>query len=200
MSADAFAAIARAARPHHASTAKLAPGACYWQAQAKDRICVRLLFVPRNKIQVDVWWNRLGGHPDVQLVFGLYGDAVEFGSLTGNGFNAPAFHRLGFGTFAVNIAIQALKAGFAPWLPVVGILSNTDEIHLPEQERARLEGNRRAFWRRFGLNVITRGDPPQDYLDGRVGGLHVVTAGTVAGEFPRCVSLRDFVSEQPAGL
>ena len=176
------------------------PGARYWQAQAKNKIWVRLLFVPENKVEVDIWWNRLVRHPDVQLVFGLYGDCVEFGSLTGNGFNAPEFHRHGFGTFAVNIAIQALKAGFAPSLPVVGVLSNTDEEKLPAEQRLVLEANRRAFWRRFGLDVVTRGEPALDYLQGRIGTLHVVTSGFLAGEFPRCVSLQDFVSEQPAGL
>ncbi|HYA66991.1 MAG TPA: hypothetical protein VEE84_09885 [Burkholderiaceae bacterium] len=196
----ATSAAGRAAHPRGAPPLALAPGAWYWQAQAKDRIWVRLLFVPKSKLEVDIWWNRPARHPDVQLVFGLYGDAVEFGSLTGNGFNAPAFHRLGFGTFAVNIAIQALKANFAASLSVVGVLSNTDEEQLSAEERLRLEANRRAFWRRFGLDVATRGDPPLDYLHGRVGALHVVTTGTLAGEFPRCISLRDFVPDRPADL
>ena len=200
MPAAALATAALAARPRGAPSTKLLPGNRYWQAQAKDRLWVRFVFVPKSKIEVDIWWNQLAPHPDVQLVFGLYGDAVEFGSLTGNGFNSPAFHRLGFGTFAVNIAIQALKAGFAPSLPVVGVLSNTDEEHLAADERQRLEANRRAFWRRFGLNVIAQGDPPLDYLDGTVGSLHVVTTGSVAGEFSRCISLQDFVADRPEGL
>ncbi|HXY05376.1 MAG TPA: hypothetical protein VEI05_02415 [Burkholderiaceae bacterium] len=200
MPTASLAATARAVRPHATPHLKLAPGSWYWQAQAKDRIWVRLVFVPKNKIEVDISWNRLTRTPDVQLVFGLYGDAVEFGSLTGNGFNSPAFHRLGFGTFAVNIAIQALKANFAPSLPVVGVLSNTDEEHLATEERLPLEANRRAFWRRFGLDVITQGEPPRDYLQGRVGNLHVVTSGMLGGEFPRCISLRDFVRDPPSEL
>jgi len=200
MSTAVFAAVALAARPRGAPTMGLAPGAQYWYAQAKDRIWVRLVFVPENKIEVDIWWNRIARHPDVQLVFGLYRDCVEFGSLTGNGFNAPEFHRLGFGTFAVNIAIQALKVGFEPGLPVLGVLSNTDEERLAPAQRLPLEESRRAFWRRFGLEVVTRGDPPLDYLEGRIGNLHVVTAGMLAGEFPRCISLRDFVRQAPADL
>jgi len=196
----AYAALAIAARPRGAPSVGLSPGAQYWHAQAKNRLWVRLVFVPENKIEVDIWWNRLVRHPDVQLVFGIYRDWVEFGSLTGNGFNAPEYHRLGFGTFAVNIAIQALKVGFDPALPVLGLLSNTDEEHLAPEQRLPLEESRRAFWRRFGLEVETRGEPPLDYLQGRIGNLHVVTAGLLAGEFPRCISLRDFVRQPPAGL
>jgi len=199
MSTAALAA-AFAVRPRGAPPANLAPGLQYWHAQAKNQIWVRLVFVPENKIEVDVWWNRLVRHPDIQLVFGLYRDWVEFGSLTGNGFNAPEFHRLGFGTFAVNIAIQALKAGLDPVLPVLGVLSNTDEEALTPEQRLPLEASRRVFWRRFGLDVETRGDPPLDYLQGRIGNLHVVTAGMLAGEFPRCISLRDFVRQPPAGF
>ncbi|SPE20747.1 hypothetical protein SBBP1_1170001 [Burkholderiales bacterium] len=200
MSTDAFAPVAPAVRARSAPSAGLVPGARYWQAQSKDRIWVRLLFVPNSKIEVGIWWNRLGRHADVQLVFGLYGDSVELGCLTGNGFDAPGFHRLGFGTFAVNIAVQALKVGFPPSHLVHGVLSNTAEEELPTEERLRLEAGRRAFWRRFGLEVVSRGDPPLDYLRGSVGGLRVVPTGLLAGQFPRCISLLDFVSERPAGL
>jgi len=177
----------------------LAPGAWFWQAQARDRVWVRLLLVPGSKIDVGIWWNRLARNADVQLVFGLYGDSVELGCLTGNGFDAPGFHRLGFGTFAVNIAVQALQAACPPSVAVAGVLSNTTEAGLALEQRAPLEANRRAFWRRFGLEVVTRGEPPLDYLRGRVGALHVVATGTVAGQFPRCIALREFVRERPAG-
>lgn len=200
MSTDALTAVARAPRVRGAPSLALAPGARYWQAEAKDRIWVRLLFVPDRKIEVDIWWNRPGRYPDVQLVFGLYGGPVELGCLTGNGFDTPELHRLGFGTFAVNVAVQALKIGFAPSLLVHGVLSNTAEAQLPADERLRLEANRRAFWRRFGLDVVSRGDPPLDYLQGTVGKLRVVPTGRVAGQFPRCISLSEFVSERPAGF
>jgi hypothetical protein len=200
MSTDVFAAIARAARRNGTPAGNLTPGARYWHAQVKDQIWVRLLFVPENKIEVDIWWNRVGGHPDIQLVFGLYGDSVELGSLTGSGFDSPNFHRLGFGTFAVNLAVQALKACYPPSFVVHGVLSNTAEDGLPTEERLRLEASRRAFWRRFGLDIVQRGDPPLDYLKGHVGGLHIVPAGWVAGQFPRCISMNDFVSERPAGF
>jgi len=199
MSTESLAFVAEAARAS-APSAELAPGPRYWQAQAKDRLCVRLQFVPASKIEVGIWWNRVGGRPDVQLVFGLYGNSVELGSLMGNGFDAPQFHRLGFGTFAVNIAVQALKACCAPSVLVEGVLSNTAEAELATQERLRLEANRRAFWRRFGLDVVSRGDPPLDYLVGRVGRLHIVPTGMVAGQFPRCISLMDFVRERPTGF
>lgn len=193
-----LASLGPRARSHAAAAHALAPGVVYWQARDKDRIVVRLAFAPENRIQVDVWWNRFGGRPDIQLVFGLYGGAVEFGSLTGNGFDAPQFHRIGLGTFVVNIAVQALKATCKRSTIVEGVLSNTAEAVLPEQERLPLEANRRAFWRRFGLGVETRGEPPLDYLIGKVGSLRIVPSGLVGGQFPRCISLRDFVSEKPA--
>ena len=197
MSDATLASIGRPARAR-APGRGLVPGSKYWHARAKDRMLVRLTFVPENRIQVDIWWNRSSGPPDIQLVFGLYARSVEFGSLTGNGFDAPQFHRIGLGTFAVNIAVQALKATCTPSTIVEGVLSNTAEAGLPRERRLPLEESRRAFWRRFGLNVESRGEPPLDYLMGRVGSLRIVSTGLVGGQFPRCISLRDFVSEKPA--
>jgi hypothetical protein len=176
-----------------AATATLSAGVWIWQAQAQDRIRVRLHVSPGTKIDVGIWWNREAGPADVRLIFGLYPGAVELGSLSGNGFNAPGLHRSGFGTLAVNVAVQALQARCAPQLPVRGVLSNTDEDSLPAQERARLDENRAAFWRRFGLEVVRRGDPPLDYLEGRVACLRTVENGLVAGQFERCVRLDQFV-------
>jgi hypothetical protein len=170
----------------------LEPGVRYWQAQAQDRIRVRLLFVRSAKIEVDIWWNRDDGNADIQLIFGLYAGSVELGSLRGNGFNAPGFHQSGFGTLAVNVAVQALQLACASELRVAGVLSNTDEIDLAEAERLRLEANRRVFWRRFGLDVVRRGTPGFDYLHGRVGDLRPVTHGLVAGQFARFICLDQF--------
>lgn len=175
----------------------LTPGFWYWSDKAKDSVCVRLLFTPGSRIEVGVWWNRAGGSADVQLVFGLYGDSVELGMLNGNGFDTPRFHRMGFGTLLVNTAIQALKAICPPSMLVHGVLSNTAEAGLPPERRLALEGNRRAFWLRFGLGVVALGNPPLDYLRGNVGGMHPVASGTVAGEFPRYVPLAAF-SQAPA--
>jgi hypothetical protein len=80
------------------------------------------------------------------------------------------------------------------------MLFNTDEERLPAAERERLQAARRAFWRRFGLDVRTLGDPPMDHLAGRVGSLRLVESGQVAGRFPRCPPLRQFSSVAPAPL
>lgn len=200
MSTDSTAIAGRVTRLHCDPAETPAPGTYYWHGHAEDQIWVRLQVFPKSKIEVDIWWNRLRRRPDVQLVFGIYADSVELGCLTGNGFDAPRFHRMGFGTFAVNIAIQALKACFPASLAVQGVLSNTAEAALPMEDRLLLEANRRAFWLRFGLDVVRRGDPPRDFLLGRVGRLRIVPSGMLAGQFPRCVSLGDFVSEAPEGL
>jgi len=199
MSTDATSHIAGAAtRSRTGSQMTLAPGSHYWKAQAKDQIWVRLQFVPQRKMEVDIWWNRLGHHPDVQLQFGLYDDFVELGCLTGNGFDNPQLQGIGFGTFAVNIAVQALKACYPPHFKVQGLLSNTAEAGLEPARRLHLEANRRAFWRRFGLGVITREDPPLDFLAGQVGHLQVVPTGLLAGQFPRYVPLDEFVRDPPS--
>ena len=177
----------------------LEAGFWFWQAQAQDRICVRLQFVPGTKIGVGIWWNRDDGNADIQLIFGLHARFVELGSLRGNGYNAPGLHQSGFGTLAVNVAVQALQSACAPELRVEGVLSNTDEIDLVEAERLRLEANRRAFWRRFGLDVVRRGTPEFDYLRGQVGDLHAVAHGLVAGQFARFVSLDQFERRPAAG-
>jgi hypothetical protein len=173
---------------------RLAPGIWLWQGEARDRMRVRLQFAPGAKIEVDIWWNRADGNADIQLIFGLYARSVELGCLQGNGFNAPGLHRAGFGTLAVNVAVQALQSACDPALRVEGVLSNTDEIGLPEDERLRLEANRRAFWRRFGLGVVRRGAPGSeyDYLQGRVADLHTVNHGTIGGQFARCIPLEAF--------
>jgi hypothetical protein len=170
----------------------LAPGSWTWRGQARDRVRVRLQYAPDSRIEVGIWWNRDDGHADIQLIFGIYPGCVELGCLQGNGFNAPGFHQVGFGTMAVNVAVQALRAVCSPEIPVTGVLSNTDEIGLAADECLRLEANRRAFWRRFGLDVVRYGDPQYDYLRGHVGDLHTVDHGQVAGQFTRCVPLAQF--------
>jgi len=177
-----------------------ARGALYWRGQARDELTIRLLVAPRSRVAVDLWWNRRGGLADVQLVFGIYGDAVEFGLLSGNGFDAPHLHRAGFGTLAVNIGVQALQSVCDPSTGVHGVLSNTAEDSLPTARREPLEAARRAFWRRFGLDVAAHGSPPLDYLRGTVGALRVVPNGMIAGQFPRDLDLQEFVATPPAGL
>jgi hypothetical protein len=174
--------------------------ALYWRGRADDELTVRVRVVPRSRIAVDLWWNRHGGSADVQLVVGLYDDAVELGSLTGNGFDAPRFHRAGFGTLAVNLGIRALQATCGPLVSVHGVLSNTAEDSLAPEQREPLEAARRAFWRRFGLAVVAVGEPPLDYLRGTVGGLRVVADGRLAGQFARDLDLREFTAIAPAGF
>jgi len=80
------------------------------------------------------------------------------------------------------------------------VLSNTAETALPAIQQQVLEGNRREFWRRFGLEVVTRGSPSLDYLRGRVESLRLVRNGLMAGQFPRCVPLGDFSRARPQGF
>jgi hypothetical protein len=179
---------------------KLPAGAAYWRGQAQDELTIRVLLVPRSRIQVDTWWNRRGGEADVQLVLGLYGDSVEMGALTGNGFDAPHLHQMGFGTLAVNIGVQALQAVCPASLLVHGVLSNIAEEGLPPERQQPLQESRRAFWRRFGLDVIARGSPPLDYLRGNVGGIRLVSHGLLAGQFARSVPLQEFGRVRPEGF
>lgn len=179
---------------------RLAPGASYWRSLDHEEITIRLLLVPRSRIQVDLWWDRRGGEADVQLVVALYGESVEFGSLTGNGFDAPRFHQQGFGTMVVNVGIQAVQTICAPSVAVHGVLSNTVEERLPTEQQRVLAQARRAFWQRFGLAVVPRGTPPLDYLQGRVGGLQMVTHGLLAGRFARSVPLDAFGRVRPEGF
>jgi hypothetical protein len=189
---------ALAVPPPHADEILL--GARYWRSRVDDELTVRLLVVPRNRIAVDLWWNRRNGPADVTLVFGLYASAAELGMLTGNGFDAPRFHRAGFGTLAVNVGVQALQSTCAPQTAVHGLLSNTAEEPLEAVQREPLEAARRAFWRRFGLQVRAAGLPPLDYLHGTVGALRVVPHGQIAGQFARDLKLADFSVIPPDGF
>jgi hypothetical protein len=175
----------------------LKPGEYFWGARAKDRLWVRLIFVPDQKIQVDLWWNTLIGPPVITLSFGLYPDSVEFGELLGNGFNCPQFHQKGFGTLAVNTAIQALHLICSPATRIEGLLSNTEEEVLPTEERKRLAEERRLFWSRFGVGLIAQGPLNDIYLCGTVGTLATLRKGQVAHQFPRFVPLASFSRTRP---
>jgi GNAT superfamily N-acetyltransferase len=169
----------------------LKPGRYQWQSQGEHPMMLRLLFLPNELLQVDLWWGPSQGAANVTLAFGLYNHSVEFGELLGNGFDDPEHHRKGFGTLAVNTAIQAIQAIYLPHARIEGILSNVAEQTLPAEEQARLTSNRREFWRRFGLNVI-EGDEGIDELHGLVSGLKCVRHGLIAGELPRLVPLQAF--------
>ena len=175
-----------------------ASGTWYWDKAADGaRLIVRLIWNPGDRIEVGIFCDRLAGHGDVQLIFGLYRNSVELGSLRGNGFNAPQRHQAGFGTLAVNVAIQALKVACNPRMPIDGVLSNTDEFGLPADRRAVLDEQRRGFWRRFGLDVVSSADAGMDYLHGRVEHLVTVNHGLVAGRFTRCPGLDAFSRQLP---
>ena len=175
----------------------LRPGEYFWGARAKDRLWVSLIFIPDQKIQVDLWWNTLIGAPVVTLCFGLYPHSVEFGELSGNGFNRPQFHQKGFGTLAVNTAIQALQLICSPNTRIEGLLSNTEEDGLPTEERNKLAEERRIFWSRFGVHLIAQGPLNDIYLCGTVGALATLRSGQVAHQFPRFVPLASFSRTRP---
>jgi hypothetical protein len=165
---------------------------------APEPLWVSLNFIPHQKIQVDLWWNTLIGAPVVTLCFGLYPHSVEFGELLGNGFNHPQFHQKGFGTLAVNTAIQALQMICSPTTRIEGLLSNTEEDGLPAEERNRLAEERRLFWSRFGVRLFAQGPLNDIYLCGTVGTLATLRSGQVAHQFPRFVPLANFSRTRPA--
>jgi hypothetical protein len=175
----------------------LRPGRYFWGARAKDRLWVSLIFIPDQKIQVDLWWNTLIDPPAVTLCFGLYTHSVEFGELSGNGFDRPQFHQKGFGTLAANTAIQALQLICSPNTSIEGLLSNTIEDKLPAEERSRLAEERRIFWGRFGAGLIAQGPFNEIYLCGTVGALTTLRGGQVAQQFPRFVPLTGFSQMMP---
>jgi len=168
----------------------LRPGQYVWEHAVPPSIRIHLLFVPRQVLEVRIAIQRALGH-DIRLSFGLCHDTVEFGELVGNGFDQPALHRKGFGTLAVNVALQAIQSICPPTMRIEGVLSNVDEAHLPMGERQRLAESRRAFWRRFGVSVI-ESQEGEDRLDGAVGDLRMVRNGTVGSLDARFVPLSAF--------
>jgi hypothetical protein len=175
----------------------LLPGQYYWGARARARLLLGIVFVPERKIEVDLWWNTVTGPPEIRLCLGLYAHAVEFGELSGNGFDHPQFHQRGFGTLVVNTAIQALQSVYAPETSIEGVLSNTAERRLSPEQRGRLAQERRAFWTRFGVGFYTPGASDELHLCGTVGALRSLRAGFVAGQFPRFVPLAAFSPLRP---
>jgi hypothetical protein len=175
----------------------LQAGEYFWGARAKDRLLMRLLFVPDQKVQVDLWWITLIGAPQITLCIGLYRHSVEFGELLGNGFNHPKFHQKGFGTLLVNTAIQALQSICTPATRVEGVLSNTEEDGLSAEVRNRLAENRRIFWSRFGVRLVAQEPGEEVYLRGTVGNLATLHSGLVADQFPRFVPLARFSRTRP---
>lgn len=176
---------------------RLLPGQYYWGARARERLLLGLVFVPEQRIEVDLWWHRLNGAPEIRLCFGLYPQSVEFGELSGNGFDHPQFHHRGFGTLVVNTAIQALQASCAPATPIEGALSNLAEQRLAPEERGLLAQQRRDFWRRFGAEFYALEGSEELHLCGSVGALVILRDGMVAGQFPRFVPLTAFSRARP---
>jgi len=160
--------------------------ACYcWESGTNDPVRVRLDFQPGYKLDVDVWWRSKEASPSLRLWVQLQHQSARFGDLTGNG-HGSRLHRKGFGTFAVNVAVQVLQAIYDGDAPVTGMLSNPSD---PTDQKARLEIARRMFWSQFGLTVS-----PGHYeqLVGTVGGLRCVHEGLVAGQFSRYLDLCKF--------
>jgi len=173
----------------------LRPGQYVWEHSGTPPIRIHLLFVPCQVVEVRIAVHRAQGH-DIRLSFGLCHDTVEFGELVGNGFDRPALHRKGYGTLAVNVALQAIQSICPPCTRIKGVLSNVDEAHLPLDQRHTLAENRRAFWRRFGVSVITNWEGA-DHLDGAVGDLRIVPGGTVGSLDGRVVPLSEFRFSKP---
>lgn len=159
---------------------------CYsWEGGTNDQVRVRLDFQPGYKLDVDVWWKSKDATPCMRLWVPLQHQSARFGDLTGNGYGSK-LHRQGFGTFAVNLAVQVLQKTYEPDAPVSGILSNPSD---PTDQKARLEHARRMFWSQFGLTVSSG---HYEQLAGTVGGLRCVHEGLVAGQFSRYLDLCNF--------
>ena len=172
----------------------LQPGIYYWRAQERDNIVLRIVFVPNCKIEVDLWWNNVGEIPNVRLYVQLNRSSVEFGALTGNGFDSP-LHQQGFGTLAVNTAIQVLQDACPSTFKVEGILQYLNEDALDDLQRHELARRRRTFWKNFGMNTLrSRDDSQFEYLSGSVGKLKLHKNGTIHDQFSRFVPLNQFVA------
>lgn len=167
------------------------PGHYSWQHSAHDHARVRVSLDPQDKIEVSVWWNNRLPQADIILWVPLHINSVEFGDLTGNQYGTP-LHRKGLGTFAVNLAVQVLQKTREPTTRVKGILSNPNDNRLPPAVREGLAEDRRRFWSRFGLSIVPAPADRYEGLTGTVGSLRCVTAGHVAGQFPRYVPLAEF--------
>lgn len=183
--------------PSEPGACSLLPGKHYWGARARERLLLGIAFVPQRKLEVDLWWNRLTGLPEIRLCLGLYPHSVEFGELSGNGFNHPQFHQRGFGTLVVNTAIQALQTICEPGTAIEGVLSNTDEQRLAPEQRSRLAEDRRVFWSRFGVRFYAQGSADELHLCGSVGVLRTLRTGLIAEQFPRFVPLTAFARTKP---
>jgi hypothetical protein len=178
--------------------AGLLPGKYYWGARVREQLLLEITFVPEQKIEVDLWWNTMTGPPEIKLCLGLYPHSVEFGELSGNGFDHPQFHHRGFGTLVVNTAIQALQSSCVPATPIEGVLANLEEQRLSPEQRSRLAEERRVFWSRFGVGFYAPGAPDELNLCGTVGALVTLRCGNVAEQFPRFVPLAAFSRTRPA--
>jgi hypothetical protein len=188
---------AQATREPGAAVPGLLPGKHYWAARARAQLLLGIDFAPERKLEVDLWWNQWTGAPEIRLCLGLYPSSVEFGELSGNGFNHPQFHQRGFGTLLVNTAIQALQRIVAPETSIEGVLSNTEEQQLAPEQRSRLAACRRAFWSRFGVGFYVPPATDALHLCGSVGALRTLRSGQVAEQFPRYVPLTAFSRMRP---
>ena len=165
-----------------------------WSPHGGSDLRVELKHTPEMHADVRVWLDGHGRAEPVLLTVDSRSDYVAFRDLVCNGFGSEK-QGIGLGTLAVNTAIQALKRYYPANAPVRGYLSNPPEDRLPRDHRVNLEEARRAFWRRFGMEIAAGDAEGKEYIVSTVGQLTCIERGTVAGLYPRYVPLEDFKAQ-----
>lgn len=160
------------------------PKTYFWKHHGKHPIQVTA-FIPNNgQLRVEILHNISSAQPKVKLQIDVLTNGVIFRDLTGNGIQNGT-NRKGFGTFAVNTAIQLLKRHCTSNLSISGHIFHTEDGSRSEIEQAIIDGRRR-FWSRFG--PIAQGDT----ISGTIKNLELYQAGLVVGEFSVFIPIDQF--------
>lgn len=133
------------------------------------------------------------------LTFGHDGSYMCVRDLDGCG-HTTGIQGLGFGTLAVNTALQSVASCLRPDATITSsaLIDPTDYVHgaPPIQETIQ---RRIRFWRRFNYEIGPADDKGTYHLSGNAGALCLVTEGQAGpnGEYPRFVPIDQFVLGSP---
>lgn len=165
----------------------------------KTRILIRPRKVGSSRcLDIHLDTDYPNAKPRVTLLLDLYAGRVRVTDLRSNGFQS-GLQNGGYGTLAVNIALQSLRRYYCldPGVPdsthnptLSGSVSSTGD---PDEEPHRSEcwQRRNHFWSRFGFKL---NDPSvsDTGMQASLADLHEIVSGTTANGTPRWVSIELF--------
>ncbi|WP_024929702.1 hypothetical protein [Methylophilus sp. OH31] len=152
------------------------------------QIDIKVNLVRESKLDIYIYVDEVFTDAAVRHFLSLGNNTVRIDDIYGAG-PGSRWHRKGLGALAVNTAIQFLKTLYAPATTLHGHVYDAKDLNFPENERPKLQADRKAFWRTFGYEITAPNAQGDEYLCGTVGNLIAMDKGKVLGIHPRVLNI-----------